>query len=116
MACETINVGGFTAIVCNRGRGGSRKRCRVTGCQKPATILCDFPLVGAKTGGSCSKPLCREHAVNQKNVIPFSSTLTVQLVPGGYPIEVTIPADADDTFDFCPAHDNLVVRKVAADG
>lgn len=113
MTCERIDLGGgATVITCGPRRRA--KPCTVPGCRAPATILCDFPLKGAKAGTTCSKALCRGHAVNQADVVPFSRTIEVQLTRDGSPIEVTLPADPDETFDLCPAHDKLVVRKEGA--
>lgn len=109
MACDNIQRGdGTQVIMC-----GPRKRrppCKVTGCRAPATILCDFPLSGAAAGKTCSKALCRAHAVKQIDVTPFPHKVVVRLVPGAEPIEVLIPGE-EDTVDFCPAHDKLVVRR-----
>lgn len=49
MACERVTMpGGATAIVCGRRR---RKRCV---CGRPATLLCDWKVLG----GTCDTDLC----------------------------------------------------------
>lgn len=60
MTCRTVNLGGFTAIVCTREK---RKRCHV--CDRPAAKLCDFPLRGRKQGQTCSRPMCSRHAFSR---------------------------------------------------
>ena len=58
MTCRTIITGpGSFAIVCTRGE--RKKRCA---CGNVATLLCDFPLTGEKTGKTCDAPICRRCA------------------------------------------------------
>lgn len=115
MGCDFIKLGDGTSVVmCGPGRGSSRKRCTVTGCRAPATHLCDFPLQGAANGRTCSKSICRGHAMKQIEVTAFPRMVDVQLVPGGEVHRVLIPGEVGETIDFCPAHDKLVVRKESA--
>lgn len=117
MACETIRYSdGMSVTICNRRQRRSRKLCTVVGCRNPATILCDFPLAGEAEGRTCSKALCRAHAVKQVDVTPFPRMVDVRLVPGGELHRVLLPGEEGETVDFCPAHDKLVVRKETANG
>ncbi len=60
MTCELIRMpNGVVAFVCGRG---PRRKCSV--CKRrPATLLCDFPLRGAKAGATCDRALCPSCAV-----------------------------------------------------
>jgi hypothetical protein len=62
MPCKTIDLGnGDFAITCSRDRR-SRAVCDV--CKdREHTLLCDFPLSGAKAGKTCSRKLCGRCAV-----------------------------------------------------
>lgn len=57
--------GSVTGIVCTKSR---RVRCRVPGCSKWSTKLCDWKLhkveagKRAFTGKTCDMPLCADHA------------------------------------------------------
>ncbi len=48
---------GNYAIVCTRGR--QQKRCYV--CQRPAPVLCDYP-VAANKSGTCDRACCKTHS------------------------------------------------------
>lgn len=52
MKCETVVIGGTTAIVCGR----DRPRCS---CRKPAPYLCDWK---TGPGTTCDTPICVNHA------------------------------------------------------
>lgn len=76
MTCQKIPTpGGGVAIICERGRP-RHKPCSVTGCRSPGEFACDYPLRGAKAGATCSRLLCKAHAIKQ-----------------------------DGELDFCPSHD-----------
>lgn len=62
MPCYPIGGDGWTGFVCTRGTRITR-RCSVPGCRAPGEFLCDQPLGGSKTGKTCDKPLCVQHAV-----------------------------------------------------
>lgn len=54
MACEIINTGGLTAIVCKRG---TRKRpCHY--CGNAARYQCDHPVIRNGKRGTCDVWLC----------------------------------------------------------
>ncbi len=64
MPCETVNIGGATAIICSRG--GRRVRCWK--CSKPSEFQCDYPVEFYKTGAKkgkkkkdCDRHLCKDH-------------------------------------------------------
>lgn len=69
MPCKTLDLGnGDFAIVCSRGRK-PRARCEV--CQdREHTLLCDFPLSGAKAGKTCSRKLCARCAAKVGDLCP----------------------------------------------
>lgn len=58
MTCEIKRGPSGGAIIC-RGRA-RRKRCWVSECGGWEERLCDFKL---SNGSTCSRPLCRAHAV-----------------------------------------------------
>lgn len=64
MPCEAFRDenGKVIAIVCSRTRP-SRKKCKVPGCDRLATKLCDFP-VKKKRSKTCDMPLCEAHATS----------------------------------------------------
>lgn len=78
MPCDPLDLGnGAVAIICSRGKRG--KVC--SACKRnQATLLCDFPLTGAKMGKTCDRDLCRSCAKS----VPRT--------------------DGKDTVDMCPAH------------
>jgi hypothetical protein len=51
--------GKVIAIVCTRGE--RRRRCKVPGCNRWASKLCDFP-VKRKQSGTCDMAICEYHA------------------------------------------------------
>lgn len=64
MGCETIRIGGMTAIVCGRGLKRAPK-CWVKHCWKPSTKLCDHPVPDpARLGATktCDRKICDDHA------------------------------------------------------
>lgn len=61
MPCRPLPGG--MGIACSRG---SRKRCKVPGCTRDATKLCDWP-VTARASGTCDMDLCARHA---KSIAP----------------------------------------------
>ncbi len=62
MPCNTYRDpdGKFTAIVCTRGKRPIK--CSV--CGLSGGKLCDFPLMGPKTGKTCDRSLCSKCAVS----------------------------------------------------
>ena len=55
MPCHHLKLpDGTSYIVC--GRGGRSMRC-VT-CGRPATLLCDYPVMRLGEAGTCDKPVC----------------------------------------------------------
>ena len=56
MGCTHVKVGGFSAIVCSRGRRPIR--CHV--CGKAGALLCDWKIGG---GNTCDQPMCDAHAL-----------------------------------------------------
>jgi hypothetical protein len=60
MGCNRFTNGDTTVIVCSRGT--SKRRCQ---CGRVATILCDFPLSGAREGKTCDKPCCHACSVSR---------------------------------------------------
>lgn len=77
MPCKTIVMGdGVTVIACSRGQ--SRKRCK---CGRPADLLCDFPLSGAKSGKTCDMPICRSCATRvgpNRDYCPAHARMTAE--------------------------------------
>lgn len=63
MTCRTVDFGdGVTAIVCTRGE--RKKKCSgFVLCGNHASLLCDHPLKGEKSGKTCDAPLCASCAV-----------------------------------------------------
>ena len=71
MPCYTVDLqGGGHAIVCTRGRRPIV--CSV--CRLPGNKLCDFPLMGAKTGKTCDRPLCDRCAISGGKGIDYCPT------------------------------------------
>jgi len=69
MPCTPVDLGnGTTAIVCTRGRPGSRNR--LCSCQRRATLVCDWPVEGGKT---CDKNICTScrRVVRGLDICPF---------------------------------------------
>lgn len=56
MSCETIKLGGTTAIVCTRGR----RPYRCCACTLAGGFQCDWKLTATKT---CDRYICPEHAL-----------------------------------------------------
>jgi len=71
-------------FVCSRGQ--RREPCSVEGCGGRVVKLCDFPLVGRKSGQTCNRAMCASHAKR-------------------------IGVTSDDSVDYCPVH-----AKMHADG
>lgn len=59
MACHTVVVNGFAAIVC--GVRERRKKCSAAGCSRHGELLCDWKIGDGKT---CDKPICPGHALH----------------------------------------------------
>lgn len=59
--CETFEHEGDRYHLCSRGRRSSR-RCRVQGCTKEASLLCDGPPPARAKRETCDLPICAEHA------------------------------------------------------
>lgn len=56
MSCERIDLPDGFIITCTRGR---RAPALCSECKwRPATLLCDYELRGAKAGATCSRKLC----------------------------------------------------------
>ena len=60
MPCDPFKVtlpDGSSAMgwICTRGPRRQPPRCK---CGRPSTLLCDYPLTGAKAGKTCDRPLC----------------------------------------------------------
>lgn len=70
MTCRKVEMpDGGIAIVCDRtkkssGRVRDRYRCKDCNFQKPAEVLCDYPVGKNKT---CDRPCCEKH---HKNISP----------------------------------------------
>ncbi len=47
MPCHVITQNGFTVIACTRGHRTKPQRCSY--CNRPANLLCDYPLEDGKT-------------------------------------------------------------------
>ena len=77
----------ISVFVCSRGRHTS---CGVAGCTSKSTKLCDFPLMGAKEGKTCDKPLCVAH----------THRVGHQTIDG-----------KRDSRDYCPTHFELTRGK-----
>jgi len=54
MTCTVINNRNFKGFICSRA--SSSKRC--VECNGRASLLCDYPLSGEKTGQTCDRNLC----------------------------------------------------------
>lgn len=63
MTCEAFYdpETGTRGFICRRGV--RRKRCKVPGCDRTATKLCDYP-VKRKKSGTCDMELCEAHATS----------------------------------------------------
>jgi hypothetical protein len=55
-----------TAIICGRRE---TKRCVV--CRGGASLLCDWPLKGAKAGETCSRGLCAAHTYRPTDGVDY---------------------------------------------
>lgn len=85
MGCERVDFPGGFAIACSRGQRGGR----CSGCGSSRVVaLCDFPLRGAKAGGTCLRPLCRSCA-----------TRAAQGLEGHFGVEMP-----EGGFDLCRVH------------
>lgn len=60
MACERVNFGGHSGVICIRG-GRRAAPCEEPGCTRPHVALCDWPVEGRRRR-TCSRRLCAEHA------------------------------------------------------
>lgn len=89
MTCRPFRSddGTVSGFVCSRSE--RRKRCSVCKADS-ATLLCDFPLSGKKSGQTCDRALCRRCAVQIKGPEPQ--------------LGIAIAAVLADTVDYCPAH------------
>jgi hypothetical protein len=56
MTCRYVDLGGGNYAITCGGRGQRSHRCK--DCGRDATLQCDFPLRGRKTGRTCSVYLC----------------------------------------------------------
>jgi hypothetical protein len=88
MTCQVIRneEGKATIILCSRG---SMQVC-IT-CGHKATLLCDYPLRGEKSGKTCDRPLCPKCTTK----IPAPEIGHAQ----------------KEEMDLCPAHARIVVSK-----
>ena len=57
MPCSHLRVGGSDVIACSRQP--RRRRCHY--CNAWATMECDFPAPGRRSG-TCDRPICPAHA------------------------------------------------------
>jgi hypothetical protein len=90
MGCTEIRTKtGVVFSVCGRGRGIARTRT-CSSCYAPfARFLCDFPLAGRKRGKTCDRALCEKCRRPQPTPPPPGTDIEEQ------------------SFDFCPTHDEL---------
>lgn len=85
MTCTPLDFGnGVTGFACSRGakRPVLCSRCKTNRAER----LCDYPLRGARAGGTCSAPLCVQCAC-----VDMKSTKTAQL-------------------DYCPPHAQQIME------
>ena len=68
MGCEPFYAPGgrISAIVCSRGRGGSRRTSPCAKCGKEGALLCDGP--SSRQGKTCDAPLCSDCAISIRYV------------------------------------------------
>jgi hypothetical protein len=83
-----------TFFICSRGNRRRAPPC--CSCQKPSTLLCDYPLQGKAQGRTCSRPLCDACTVRG------AATHLGALGSGHREI---------DTFDLCPTHARVAESK-----
>ena len=96
MPCDRFRAeDGTVVVVCTRGPARRARACVV--CQAPGTRLCDFALVGARKGDTCSRPLCDRCTAKWPRPAPI------------VPIDAALVHESE--LDLCPAHHRLVTAK-----